>query len=226
MNGILFKPEMTKAIIEGRKTQTRRLSGLKEINNCPDMWKFLSKSLAFNYHFQHRHFEDKGEIVKVKPRYHLNEIVYIKEAHYAYGFWNYKDLVSGKTEWSFYYYQQTPSYPVYFNDSKPKDLSVFKGHSTKCGWYLRSPLFLESKFARYFIQITDIKVQRLQEITEEEAIKEGSQFTTHIDNKHVQAAWNERQAYKNIWDSINKEYQWKDNPYVWVYSFQLVNKEK
>ncbi len=38
MKGILFKPEMIQAIIEGRKTVTRRLDGLKEINKGPDTW--------------------------------------------------------------------------------------------------------------------------------------------------------------------------------------------
>ena len=40
MKGILFQTDMIKAIVEGRKTHTRRVSGLKEINKEPDRWDY------------------------------------------------------------------------------------------------------------------------------------------------------------------------------------------
>jgi hypothetical protein len=208
INGILFKPDMIKAIVEKRKTQTRRLSGLKEINENPNEWHFacLSEQREHLGSFIFDHINNKP--ILIKPRYHLNEIVYIKEPHYAYGFWNYKDFDSGKTEWTFHRYQQTPAYPVYFNDTKPKDLIVINGHSTKCGWYLRSPMFIFEKEARYHIKITNIKVQHLNNMTEDDAHKEGC---------------NNLNEYKLLWDNINKKegYQWKNYPWVWIYNFCL-----
>ena len=104
MKGVLFKPEMIKAIAEGCKTVTRRTDGLKEINIYPDErleYKgllpndyYLKKShhSSFKKHPEHYHWflgKQLGEInpIPVKPRYHAGETVYVKET-WRVGAWN------------------------------------------------------------------------------------------------------------------------------------------
>ncbi len=161
MNGILFKPDMIKAIRDGRKTVTRRLSGLKEINIEPDKWLLPP---VYNYANKSWEFTTPNyETISVKPRYKVGEGVYIKEAHYAYGEWHKEEI-----GWVFH---------------RDKDMAVFfdsaiwehalKGHTGQ-GWFRRSPLFLPEKDARDFIKIASVRPERLQNITEEDAMAEGA----------------------------------------------------
>lgn len=81
MKGILLKPELLRAAIEGRKTVDHQLDGLKEINECPDRWKvnkYASPYVSFE--------RDDGEFLVIKPRYQVGETVYLQEA----GVWDIK----------------------------------------------------------------------------------------------------------------------------------------
>lgn len=74
-------------------------------------------------------------------------------------------------------------------------------------WY--NKLFMPERAARHFIQITDVIAQRLQEITEPDALAEG--FTGIS-------------SFQSMWISIHGFRSWPDNPWVWKYTFKLTNK--
>jgi len=198
MNGILFKPDMIQAIIEGRKTQTRRLGGLKEINKTPDIWECLNPTATHLVTFYN---EGTAFCTRVKPPYQAGETVYIKEA------WRTRVAFDG------------------FRPSQiPDDAFIlFKGEeSSLVNGRWRSPLHLRGVHARYFLEITDVRAERLQEITEEDAKAEGVEYTEwFIPNLGLDGKDNLR-AFYYLWNSINKE-KWESNPWVWVYTFR--NKE-
>jgi hypothetical protein len=185
MKGILFKPDMIQAIVEGRKTVTRRLSGLKEINKEPDRWvNILPKSSASAFVL----LDKKRFGIWVKPRYQVGETVYIKEA------------------WCESYYGKPICYKL---DGK-------ESPGPKGFW--RSPMLLKAEDARYFIKITDVRAERLQEINKvrhDEVLKEGYPFIYNILelNEHPET------TFARYWNSINKDYHWESNPWVWVYTF-------
>jgi hypothetical protein len=85
VKGILMKPQMIVATIEGRKTNTRRAeAGLKEINQEPDAWNYLKgSSPPGKFHFYNK---TENSRITIKPRYQVGETVYIKEA----GVWDSK----------------------------------------------------------------------------------------------------------------------------------------
>jgi hypothetical protein len=72
--------------------------------------------------------------------------------------------------------------------------------------------------ARYFILITNVKAQRLQEITEEDAIREVFFASQECADISVTG----RKWYTGLWDSINPKYPWGMNPYIFAYTFKLV----
>lgn len=217
MNGILFKPDMIQAIVEGRKTQTRRLDGLKEINQNPegwevDIWHFDSRG------YRQWQFNKPREFKVVKPRYHIGQTLYIKEPWATMAIFDNlspKELKKGS--------------PLWFTDT---DADAPSG----CGWDMgkpRSPMFLMEWMTRNFIQITDVRPERLQDITEDDAVKEGirmtdpkdGEFIAHYNSTKHPASFNfttARQAYSELWDEINGESSWSSNPWVWVYSFKLI----
>lgn len=114
--------------------------------------------------------------------YQVGETVYIKEA------------------WCESYYGEPICYKLDGKESPgPKD-------------FWRSPLFMPAWAARYFIQITDVRAQRVQEISYEDIIAEGVDTGQDV-------------HYQELWDSINPKYPFASNCWVWAYTFKLVNKE-
>lgn len=87
----------------------------------------------------------------------------------------------------------------------------------------RPSTFMPRWASRITLRITDVRVERLQEITDNDALAEG--ITGVLDdgiwsyNGHVLP----RDGFADLWDSINgKSCPWTDNPFVWVVSFERV----
>lgn len=216
MQGMLQKPDMHQATREKRKTVTRRLDYLKEINLEPDKWKFLKtiKELGGRQRFRFENI-DNGKVKDIYPRYHVDEVVYIKEAHYRYGHW---ELTGGITLHGFEEYKFiSESNTVLYTDNPPDIfLTGPYGYYNGTAWYKRSPLFLPERFARTFIKITDLRPERLQEITEKEARAEGVEAY----GSYQTTTW--IKPFNKLWDSINPKYPFSSNPWVFRYGYVLL----
>lgn len=99
-------------------------------------------------------------------------------------------------------------------------------------WY--PSIFMPRWASRLTLEVTEIRVERLQDISEEDAIAEG------VERWVVGEGWREyglsaedeavcgppmptaRESYRTLWESINGEGSWAANPYVWCVSFQVV----
>lgn len=237
MNGILMKPDMIKAIIEDRKTQTRR--GIKELNQEPDRWEYIRTNKDGRVLFWVKADDPEQDIDKriklIKPRFHVGEVVYIKEA------WATEKRFDSKPP---SFFGDAATVPIWwkFNDDIPETMGL------DCGRW-RSPLHLPQWLARYFIQITDVRAERLQEITLADIYAEGCPlpeatiFTDPMAGYENQASAFE--WYHDLWDSINGKvrpedrkftldnasnrhyikgqigrYPWSTNPWCWVYKFR------
>lgn len=78
------------------------------------------------------------------------------------------------------------------------------------GWH--SPMFMPRWASRITLEITDIRVERVQDITEADAIAEGVE------------SFNAVASYSYLWNSLNAKrgYPWEKNPRVWVLTFKVV----
>ena len=158
MKGIHFKRDMIQAIIEKRKTVTRRLDGLKEINREPDAWKCVGDVHSYNSGEARRiGFEHKRLYLRsVTPRYQVGETVYIKEA------WQIRDC--GKAV-SLSIEAWPNGWPI--NRIEYDDLHDFSK---------RSPLFMPGWAARYFIAILGNSAELLRlPLSSEEMKLEGGE---------------------------------------------------
>ncbi|WP_408673250.1 ASCH domain-containing protein [Xenorhabdus doucetiae] len=94
--------------------------------------------------------------------------------------------------------------------------------------------------SRITLEITEVRVERLQDISEEDAIAEGMQFSdygkNHFNQQHNGWSWKKtihhdeclstaRFAFKNLWNSIYDEENWDNNPWVWVIEFKRINND-
>ena len=226
---ILFSAPMVRAIIEGRKTQTRRV-----IKPQPDCHAGME---CMRLRFKKRDgtvFLDEAieSLHKVYlnscPYGQLGDRLYVKEATWLWC----KRRPNGKTKtgrpkWHYVWQENTP--PVYVADHPEKpidDIPVTNRSENRLMWKYKTARFMPKKAVRITLEITDVRVQRLQEISEEDAIAEGTPintmpidvsrmpYPTHIDCGRFAA----------LWDSINaKRYHgWDANDWVWALTFKRV----
>ncbi len=203
MKGILFTPDNIKAIMEGRKTQTRRLVKFHKAINPRSSLSVNGGIFSSGDTQKELELLNKGLI---KPdislsRYLPGETVYVKEAVKIMDFLDHKGVVAYKT-------------------------TANPDHETKSiKW--TSPLFMPEWAARIFLKIISAEPQRLQDITgldcEAEGIKDPSKIGEQIKTSTV---WDDymKKQYQILWDSINPKHPWSHNDWVWKYAFAKVGK--
>lgn len=220
MGGIIMKKIMfsdkyglTKAVLEGRKTMTRRIikcprtfrgewvAGFN-IHRSPSDKKIVG--FPCMYDADEREF-DMGEIL---PKYKLGEVVAIAQS--------YRD--SGYSPDSL--------------DRHPKDLSVRGLMKDSAGW--NNKMFVKSYACRHHIKIVNVKIERLQDISDEDCLKEGV-IHAYTDNNgikiyhtpHTKRGYLStdvaQQAFSFLIDKVSGKGTWESNPFVFAYEFVLVD---
>jgi hypothetical protein len=118
----------------------------------------------------------------------------------------------------------SPAWVMYAADSEMRSpTGERKGCLYQGPW--KPSIHMPRKFSRIALEIVDVRVQRLQEISEEDAIVEGSQMPLiDLPKRCQQATLSERTQFSRLWDSINaKRAPWASDPWVWVITFRGVN---
>lgn len=158
---------------------------------------------------------DDGQIwssilgLEMKPRYKKGELLYLKEPYID-------DLSMDKT---FYKFDKADFLEVQYKASH-----LFGTGVPPTLW--KNKLFMPQSAARYFIKITDVRFERLQEITEEDCIKEGIEmnnipFEGWYWMKGYYSTDSPILAYERLIDQINGKGTWDSNPFVFVYDYEL-----
>lgn len=215
---IIFKSEMILAITAEMKTITRRI-----IKPQPEVSKngyltgeWLKKPLGGLM------LPLLSDIVEYCPYGVPGDRFWIKETHYAWGRWETRFSEKKKRdEWHFVNLTEECDREYLYFDNVG-DTQILTGRTGKVGYWKRPSIFMPRVASRISLEITNVRVERLQEITEADAIAEG------CDNSKSEAAklvgWYEKplRAFKRLWIRINKAESWDANPYVWVIEFRLL----
>lgn len=189
---ILFNTEMVRAILDGRKTCTRRVVKTRRKDACGFyVTKFPDGSFAeiYEYDEEERMFENS-----LKPPYMPEDILYIRET------WG-----EGYAEGTY----------IYKADDKLAELPAFE----KTSKILYHPsIHMPKEAARIWLKVTDVRVERLQDMTDDDAEAEGCFDYTST-----------ALGFPDVWDSTIKKsdldrYGWKANPWVWVIEFERCEK--
>ncbi|MBL1435665.1 MAG: hypothetical protein COB08_005645 [Rhodobacteraceae bacterium] len=220
-HSILFQPNMVEALHAGRKTQTRR--ALK-INGHRGFFQFgVSDTAGSNWEFRRKDhvWEDytHKELLNLLP-HQIGDRLWVKEAHWALGHWHETGELkkNGKPKWVFV---RALGEPPRF--AAPDHTSTFP-RVTTFGWYKRNSLFHPKADSRTTLLITDVRVQRLQDISEADAVAEGAcPIGTHWEDYANKANYftTASASFKSLINSINGPDTWEQNPWVVAYSFEV-----
>lgn len=186
---ILFNSEMVRAILEGRKSCTRRL--VKFLSGENPQWTGYIKDELMLYN-------GKNEPCIRKAPYQPGDILYVRETFIqaaAHIFWYKADNNSWISE----------------------------------GLHWKPSIHMPKEAARIWLKVTDVRVERLQEITAESALAEGTDKYIHLNGKFDENAI--LTSFMGIWNSTIKNsdldhYGWNANPWVWVIEFEQCEKPK
>lgn len=204
---ILFNTEMVRAILDGRKSCTRRIC--KDANDCtvPDMDFYDSDKRTYAVHnYADKEHKDKLSIAERTCPICPGDILYVRETWCALPV-NEVGHIRGH---STYYYRAD-------GDLRP---SGWRGK-----W--RPSIHMPKEAARIWVKVTDVSVERLQDIDGKGCVKEG------IEEEHLKDIGDEfvKGMFHDLWDSTIKKsdldrYGWNANPWVWVIEFERCEKPK
>ena len=195
---ILFNTEMVRAILDGRKSCTRRL-----VKPEPQGYFEVSEEPLYIY-------DTDGNQGKITPPYQPSDILYVRES--------YSELTFGY---------------VYKADGENIDHlgNVIKWHPS---------IHMPKEAARIWLKVTDVRVERLQEITEEQACMEGTDpwdeacyenngWHPTLSDPDSGGDPNMIDGFHKLWNSTIKKsdldrYGWDANPWVWAIEYERCEK--
>ncbi len=159
--GIIMSGNHPKLILDGTKTMTRRTWGLKEINRNPDEWCFIEEDNIWQF------VNQTGSVINIKCPYgQVGSKLWVRETHYRYGHWVKNGLTkTGRQKWLFH--------------ADTKKIRFIKPSAGCCstktcrGWFKRPSIFMPRWASRITRDITLLRVERLREISEADALAEG-----------------------------------------------------
>ena len=203
---IPFKGEMVHAILDGRKTQTRRVM---KAQPYPD-------SIVTVEHYHPTVIDRHGDMQPGKEIFgaHWDDGEYGCRSPYG---------APGDMLWVREAWRAWSQYDDWPPSRLPPGVDVQYIADVSAPWAsrYRSPRFMPRWASRITLRITDIRVERLQDISEDDAKAEGVKPLVYAAH-HVAAGCGARIAFEQIWNSINGPGDWEANPWVWVISFKRV----
>ena len=216
MKPILFSTPMVQAILEGRKTQTRRVLKPQplvhnEVIKMPIPVDEYSKILKQYVKKGYTEIYTKGVLQgMIAPRCPFGEVgdtIWVRET------W----CDPSNTGYPILYKADFPM--VYRNDAEGEPDIVLKEE----GYKWKPSIFMPKDACRLFLKITNIRVERLQDISELDAECEGAK---KMPLEHLGGAFpNHKSGFESLWQSINGKESWDCNPYVWVIEFEKIKNQ-
>lgn len=200
MKKIMFSDKygLTQAVLDGRKTMTRRIIKLDKLGE---------------YNFDNALKQEWGRksieaYINNYARYKVGEVIAIAQSYET----------------------------VFHSGNCPNDFFVDSSTINKkyCGAGFKNKMFVKADLMPHHIEITGIKVERLQEISDEDCLKEGiiHAYTDNDGIKRYHTPHTKRgylstdvaqQAFSFLIDKVSGKGTWESNPFVFAYEFVLVD---
>ena len=223
---ILFNTEMVRAILDGRKTVTRRLC--KDVNEyvVPDMSFYDAEKRTYAvYNFADKEHTDQLSIAERTCPICPGDILYVRETWRIFN----KEYFFYNQTIEFEYKDGTHSELVHIEDKELfKRLVECVRDERRSGKHCWHPsIHMPKESARIWLKVKDVRVERLHEITAEDALAEGAERYIHLDGSLDESGT--LTSFIGIWNSTIRKsdldrYGWDANPWVWVIEFERCEK--
>ncbi|MCX8533073.1 hypothetical protein [Chryseobacterium luquanense] len=192
---ILFSTDMVQANLDGRKTNTRRIIDEK------------------HYGFLEYAFKNKKNLVdwiSKNAKYQMEDVLWVRET--------FQQTIMTKSGNKAFLFKA--------------DLDLFDPEIVSWSPSIHMP----KEAARMFLKILNVRVERVQDISNEDAIAEGIEYIGDIRDsaifRNYMRPGKEKQfdygfphnSFSSLWEKINGKASWKQNPFVWVYEYQIIEK--
>jgi len=198
---------LTQAVLEGRKTMTRRIIKAPKRINGYDTYGFIVCQDIATHEVTgiYARGYDGGTIddIEILPKYEIGEVVAVAQDYSHCG----GVMSNGVSRWEY--------------------ISKVAGRSS-AGW--RNKMFVIADLMPHQIRITGIRVERLQDISDEDCLREGVRYIPEIDRYYFERTAREegfyftspRAAFAELIDRVSGRGTWDRNPYVVAYEFKLL----
>ena len=190
---------LTQAVLDGRKTMTRRIVSEKLLDRWTDYDDFCNNVSVENAPTERQYYDEKDFFLNNAP-YKLGEVVAIAQS--------YKDIgYNGEYSW--------------VQDG------IHYHRDRAAGW--ANKMFVKVNLMPHHIEITGIKVERLQDISDEDILREGIyRFNDFIfafdDNKgYIHSFDSAKEAFISLINKVSGKGVFQSNPFVFAYEFRLTD---
>lgn len=203
---ILFSTPMVQAILEGRKSMTRRevKPELIQSENCFHWNKWINQQYSNP---------------ECSPYGKVGDILWVRET----SLWVMRDHAHDLLEGS------KDNNQIVYKASVNEDWFNYAKEKYNYKW--KPSLFMPKDACRIFLKITNVRVERLADISPNDSIKEGIEvegsnpwYKDYIRNIDFYPFANPWFSFRSLWISINGKDSWNANPWVWVIEFKRVEK--
>lgn len=196
---ILFNTPMVKAILDGRKTQTRRLIKPHLTKNEAG-WRVCISADGVPYGVE-TYDDDERSYGYIPPPYDYGDVLWVRET--------WADIP-----------ETSPGNLHYRASATDADLAWFR----EMGWKWRPSIHMPREAARLFLRVTNVRIERLQDMSAEDCANDGGFAPEAVSNVGIEA------LFKPLWDStIGKDdlprYGWEANRWVWVIEFERIDRK-
>lgn len=229
---ILFSAPMVRALLAGTKTQTRRVVALPRSRKSfvledhgDGWWPYQSDDGESSL------CSDGMEHPYASPYGLLGDRLRVRETFFAWGRWASRfSAKKDRDEWHFVDETLDSGHAYrYGADGLWPMASRLRLAGAKPAWWKRPAIFMPRVASRILLEVTGVRVERLQDISEADARAEGASFHDGCGVGH--SGWRHdhgdvhadaRSAYARLWEQINGAGSWGANPWVWVVEFGRV----
>ena len=206
--GMIFNAEMVRALLDGRKTQTRRI-----IKDCTVGRDPISKFIKIGKKFIGCYPEDVPELIRECCPYGVpGDRIWVRETWAEAG-------------------ASAPDLKLYRANYPEHVPSIYENVPPAEEFRWTPSIHMPRTASRILLEITDVRVERLNAISEEDAEAEGIDMEALYDSQDCYDCIADHNmtgrptvtgAFKYLWESIYGEEGWKSNPWVWVIEFKRV----
>ncbi len=204
---ILMSTDMAQATLDGRKTQTRRITGqfLKEVNWDPDAWTLIRRDFMLNrMHGCFKHEKYGYFTLTLKSYGAPGDVLWVRESF-------------------------CPDFPegLRFKTEARCDTHGWNDTMRELGINWKPSIHMPKEAARIWLKVVDIRIERLHSINEWDALAEGimciEEDEAYKYDKTPGSYLSAISAFTALWDSINGPLSWENNPWVYVIEYEVLS---